>query len=105
MPTRRCGSSPPWSTPPVRRRSGRPSRCSTHAGQIDLTGWRIADRLKQPLPCPPRLEAGATLQVALRDGVQLGNRGGLITLLDAQGLKVDGVAYTAAAPEGWTVVF
>ena len=42
----------------------------------------------------------------LRPPVALGNKGGLITLLDAQGLKVDGVAYTAAdAPEGWTVVF
>ena len=42
----------------------------------------------------------------MRAPVVLGNKGGLITLLDAQGLKVDGVAYTAAeAPEGWTTVF
>lgn len=46
------------------------------------------------------------LQVALRPPVALGNKGGMITLLDAQGLKVDDVAYTAAeASEGWTVVF
>jgi len=39
--------------------------------------------------------------------VQLGNKGGEITLLDATGLKVHGVAYTAAqaARSGWTVVF
>jgi len=39
--------------------------------------------------------------------VQLGNRGGTITLLDARGLKVDGVAYTAdqSGREGWTITF
>jgi hypothetical protein len=39
--------------------------------------------------------------------VQLGNRGGTISLLDQHGLKADGVAYTAdqASREGWTVVF
>ena len=41
------------------------------------------------------------------EGVQLGNQGGTITLLDAAGLKVAGVSYTAAeaGQEGWTVVF
>ncbi|HEY5785810.1 MAG TPA: lamin tail domain-containing protein, partial [Microlunatus sp.] len=74
---------------------------------IDLTGWSIADRLKQKFALPAQsLAAGATLQVAVRLPAALGNKGGLITLLDAQGLKVDGVAYTAAeAPEGWTTVF
>jgi hypothetical protein len=38
--------------------------------------------------------------------VQLGNRGGMITLLDEQGLKVEGVSYTEqqAQREGWTLV-
>ena len=75
---------------------------------VDLTGWRIADRLKRtsPVAAGP-LAAGATLQVPLGDGAQLGNRGGAITLLDAAGLKVDGVAYTAeqAGREGWTLTF
>jgi hypothetical protein len=37
----------------------------------------------------------------------LGNRGGLISLLDPDGLKVDGVAYTKtqAEREGWSLVF
>ena len=75
---------------------------------IDLTGWRIADRQKRTsaLPGGP-LAAGATLPVGLGGGAQLGNNGGSITLLDAQGLKVDGVSYTAAQAqrEGWTIVF
>jgi uncharacterized protein YukJ len=75
---------------------------------VDLTGWRIADRAKQTCvvsggPLPP----GDTRRVALAAPVALGNGGGTITLLDAGGLKVSGVAYTAAdaAREGWNVTF
>jgi uncharacterized protein YukJ len=79
---------------------------SPHA--VDVTGWRIADRMKQTctLPAGP-LAAGQTLSVALQNGVQLGNKGGAITLLDRAGLKVAGVSYTAdqARQEGWTVTF
>ncbi|MFE9997717.1 DUF2278 family protein [Streptomyces avermitilis] len=75
---------------------------------VDLTGWRLVDRLGHGGPVPPGpLAAGATLSAPLSDGAQLGNHGGEITLLDADGLKVHGVSYTAeqAAHEGWTVVF
>jgi uncharacterized protein YukJ len=75
---------------------------------VDLTGWRIADRMKQTCDLPPGpLAAGQVLDVALRNGVQLGNKGGSITLLDRSGLKVGGVSYTAeqAREEGWTVTF
>ena len=119
---------------------------------VDLTGWRIADRMKNscpvvsadpagpapagpapvgpapvgpapvgpapagPAPAGPApvgpapagpLRAGQTLAVAMSGGVQLGNGGGTITLLDTAGRKVHGVAYTSgqAAREGWTIVF
>jgi hypothetical protein len=75
---------------------------------VDLTGWRISDRLEHTSAVPPgTLAAGATLEVRVSDGVQLGNRGGTITLLDATGLKVAGVSYTAeqAQREGWTIAF
>jgi uncharacterized protein YukJ len=75
---------------------------------VDLTGWRIADRMKQTCTLPPGpLGAGQVLSVALQNGVQLGNKGGAITLLDRSGLKVGGVSYTAeqARDEGWTVTF
>lgn len=75
---------------------------------IDLTDWRLADRGKNtgPVPAGP-LAAGATLLVDVPEGVQLGNNGGVITLLDPQGLKVHGVSYTSEQTdrEGWTVVF
>ncbi|OXM69798.1 DUF2278 family protein [Amycolatopsis vastitatis] len=76
--------------------------------EADLTGWRLADRAKNTCAVPAtRLAAGATVVVPLTDGVQLGNNGGAITLLDPQGLKVHGVSYTAeqSHDEGWTLVF
>ena len=53
------------------------------------------------------IAAGVTLTVPVQPPVQLGNKGGIITLLDDGGLKVDGVSYTEreAQREGWTVVF
>jgi uncharacterized protein YukJ len=75
---------------------------------VDLAGWRVADRNNQTCMLPSvRLDAGAVLNFPLRPNVQLGNKGGSITLLDNAGLKVSGVAYTAdqAKREGWTVTF
>jgi hypothetical protein len=53
------------------------------------------------------LAAGATLTVELNGRVALGNKGGTITLLERDGLKVSGVSYTAeqARSEGWTLTF
>ncbi|WP_328354063.1 DUF2278 family protein [Streptomyces sp. NBC_00445] len=77
--------------------------------RVDLTGWRITDRLGHgsPVPSGP-LAPGAFLSVPLTaDGARLGNNGGEINLLDAGGLKVHGVSYTGqqGGREGWTVVF
>jgi len=75
---------------------------------IDLTGWTLLDRMKQqcPLPNGP-LDPGTTVLVRTTGAFQLGNDGGAITLLDANGLKVHGVSYTGeqADRQGWTVVF
>lgn len=74
---------------------------------IDLTGWAIADRLKNKSPLHGHLNPGATRVFPLSPPVQLGNAGGLISLLDDQGLKVHGVAYTPAQArrEGRLIVF
>lgn len=77
-------------------------------GSVDLTGWALVDRQKQRMALPElQIAAGATVLIRLRPPVQLGNGGGALTLLDPQGLKVHGVAYTAAQARrrGWTVVF
>ncbi|MFJ9711063.1 DUF2278 family protein [Streptomyces sp. NPDC101234] len=78
------------------------------AAPVDVTGWRLLDRMGQASPLPAgSLAPGATLAVPLTNGARLGNHGGEVTLLDAAGLKAHGVSYTAqqAAREGWWVVF
>jgi hypothetical protein len=74
---------------------------------IDLRGWALLDRLKSRHGLGGSLAPGATLAVTPSPPFQLGNDGGIITLVDADGLKVHGVAYTArqAARAGWTIAF
>ena len=74
---------------------------------IDLSGWQIADKLKHKHGLSGTIAAGSTRVITLPPSVQLGNKGGIITLLNKLGLKVDGVSYTEAdaKKEGWTVVF
>jgi uncharacterized protein YukJ len=78
------------------------------AADVDLGSWALLDGVKHRMVLDSQeLPAGETTRILLRPPVQLGNDGGLVTLLDPAGLKVDGAAYTAdqAAREGWTVVF
>jgi hypothetical protein len=54
------------------------------------------------------IKAGEARQVPLSGkDIELSNKGGIITLLDKKGLKVDGVSFTKedASKEGWTIVF
>ena len=55
----------------------------------------------------PEATTRDSIRVLLRAPVALGNRGGLISLLDVDGLMVDGVAYTKAQAEreGWSLVW
>ena len=80
---------------------------NTTPAPVDLSGWAIADKLKHKHFLAGTLEPGATIQVALSRDVQLGNNGGIITLLDRQGMKIHGVSYTKeqVQREGWTIVF
>jgi uncharacterized protein YukJ len=74
---------------------------------VGLAGWEIADRSKNKQSPTGTIAAGATVTVPVQPPVQLGNRGGIITVLDDRGLKVDGVSYTEqeAQREGWTLIF
>ncbi len=76
--------------------------------EVDLSGWSVLDRVKHRMALDAgTLPPGDSIRVRVSAPVQLGNRGGLITVLDPNGLKVDGVAYTEAQAdaEGWSVVF
>jgi uncharacterized protein YukJ len=80
---------------------------NTTSEPLDLAGWKLVDRDKHTMTLEGTIAAGETLRVQLTPQVVLPNRGGVITLLDAAGLKVDGVAYTGAqaAEPGRTIVF
>jgi uncharacterized protein YukJ len=80
---------------------------NTSNERISLEGWSILDRLEHGFPLVGTIEPGHTHLVRLTAPVQLGNSGGVITLVNAQGLKVHGVSYTKQQShrEGWTLVF
>ncbi|WP_413990342.1 DUF2278 family protein [Labrys okinawensis] len=74
---------------------------------VDLTGWLIKDKLKHAMPLSGSIEAGATKVVQIQKPTELSNKGGIITLLDARGVKVHGVSYTRdqARQPGRTIPF
>ncbi|MFA5120617.1 DUF2278 family protein [Zavarzinia sp.] len=74
---------------------------------VDLTGFCLKDKQKNATPLSGTIAAGATLIVDIRPPMALSNKGGIITLLDARGIKVHGVSYTKAqaSQPGRTVPF
>jgi uncharacterized protein YukJ len=80
---------------------------NTSPEEIDLNGWSLADKLKSKQSLSGTINAGAALKVVLDKKINLSNEGGIISLLDQNGLKIDGVSYTKenAQKEGWTMVF
>ena len=80
---------------------------NTSPQPVNLAGWALADKNKNKFALSGTLAAGATLLVTIAPPMQLSNKGGIITLLNDQGLKVDGVSYTKeqANQPGWTIVF
>ena len=65
-------------------------------GPQTLTHWRLLDKSGRVTPIEATVAPGASLIVALDgSGVQLGNDGGNLILLDATGAQVDVVTYTA----------
>ncbi|MEH1944428.1 MAG: DUF2278 family protein [Nostoc sp.] len=75
---------------------------------LDLTNWKILDQQDKADTISGSIKPGeATLFRLSGSGAQLSNKGGTITLIDSQGLKVDGVAYTKAAAktEGKPIAF
>ena len=76
---------------------------------IDLSGWMIADKLKKKDTIQNNvLGSGDITRVTLSgNGAQLSNDGGIITLLNKEGLKIHGVSYTKAqvSKQGVITVF
>jgi hypothetical protein len=80
---------------------------NTSNREIDLTGWKLADKQKQKMSLRGKLAPGQTLRVQAQKPMTLSNQGGIITLLDKKGRKIHGVSYTKKQAEaiGWTVAF
>jgi uncharacterized protein YukJ len=75
--------------------------------EIDLTGWRMADKQKNKMTLSGKIAEGGTLAVVVQAPMQLSNQGGIITLLDSAGTKIHGVSYTRAQARtpGLTIAF
>ena len=75
--------------------------------EIDLDGWALADTQKNRQKLTGKLKAGEARAIRVEKPVALSNKGGIISILDKTGLKVDGVSYTKAQASnpGWTIVF
>jgi uncharacterized protein YukJ len=75
---------------------------------ISLNGWGLLDSNKKKEPLTGNLAPGQTQLVTLTgNNAQLGNKGGIITLVDDAGLKIHGISYTRdeARSEGEWIVF
>ena len=75
---------------------------------IELTNWVLTNKRGQKHYLQGNLEGGDIQKVLLPGQTGfLSNRGGIITLLDSNGLKIDGVSYTKRETdkEGWTILF
>ncbi len=79
------------------------------AEAVDLSGWAIVDKNKRKELLDGQIVTGGeTVKIQLSgQGTQLSNQGGIISLLNKTGLKVDGVSYTKSQvkKQGWTILF
>jgi endonuclease YncB( thermonuclease family) len=78
---------------------------TTPAG-IDLTGWNLVDAAGGKQPLTGTLDGGTVRQVGLGSGLQLGNKGDTVVLVDDEGATVDKVSYkTELVRPGRTICF
>jgi uncharacterized protein YukJ len=78
---------------------------TTHEA-VDLAGWQLKDKQKAATKLHGTIDPGESLRIAVKAPMTLSNKGGIISLINANGLKVDGVSYTKSqAKPGRTVVF
>jgi hypothetical protein len=80
---------------------------NTAPDDVDLAGWVFADKQKNHFALSGKLAAGSSVRVTIAKPMELSNKGGTITLLDASGKIVDNVSYTKqqAQKAGWSIVF
>ena len=74
---------------------------------VDLGGWHLTGDSKGRWPLHGRLVPGEAREIPLGPALPLDKHGGIVTLVNREGLKVHGVYYTAeqAARAGWRIPF
>lgn len=80
---------------------------NTGPAPVDLAGWSLASGADSRMVLRDiTIAAGKTVQIAAQPPFTLPNQGGIISLLDPVGVKVDGVSYIKAqATTGTTIIF
>lgn len=80
---------------------------NTSPQTIKLDGWSLLDKAKAKTSLAGELKGGHAGTFVVKAPMVLSNKGGIITLINDDGLKVDGVSYTKeqAAHPGWTIKF
>jgi uncharacterized protein YukJ len=80
---------------------------NTAPQEVDLAGWVFADKQQNHFALSGKVAAGSSVRVTIAKPMELSNKGGTITLLDAGGKVVDNVSYTKqqAQKPGWSIVF
>jgi len=75
--------------------------------RVDLAGWKLLDRNKAATPLSGSIEPGETKRVTVAAPMVLSNKGGVISLINSDGLRVDGVTYSKADASlpGYSVKF
>jgi uncharacterized protein YukJ len=74
---------------------------------VNMEGWSLLDKMKAATKLSGTIGAGESRTFRVHPPMVLSNKGGLITLVNPNGLKVDGVAYSKkdANLPGWTIKF
>ena len=74
---------------------------------VDLEGWRLTGDSKSKWPLHGRLLPGEAHEILLGPDFPLGRQGGIVTLVNREGVKIHGIYYTAeqAARAGWRIPF
>ena len=75
--------------------------------EVDLSGWAFADKQHNRFALSGKLSAGNSVRIIIAKPLELSNKGGTVTLIDAAGKVVDNVSYTKAQAQkpGWSIVF
>jgi uncharacterized protein YukJ len=81
---------------------------NTSSNDIDLSGWTLADTMKNKYKLESTINKGSFMTVPIsKNGLILPDSGGIISLLDNNGMKVNGITYTSKDYEqkGKTIKF